>query len=221
MENTPLEAESLEELARKIRAWTPKGLRPTELQALRSLTYTQNFTKILPRVFPCKLTIGDNPPDFILLAESEKIAIEATSLTTPQFEVFKRERLEGGPHTSTLASGRADKDFWQKMREYKLPDDSRVKPATTLVSDALQNNFTIASQVIAAKIEDLRRYHANYSSRILLVSDELSCDAFFLEPLAKALRQWLLTFTAEIIFNQIIIVCRAHGPNGCASACLR
>jgi hypothetical protein len=216
-----IQAESVSDLKNKIRQQPLNEDWGDELGILDSFTHSVDFQAIAPNIFPCNLQrVHDDPPDFLIESVEERIALEVTRITAPQFEVFLRKRPDGGTYTSTMLGGEPNKSFHQKLDNFCLPDDSRTKPCAVNIADANYAYHEMAMEIISKKLKALSRYRSNHSKAILLIQDKLSSGPFLFTPRVNHLRQWITFLKNQVIFDQIIVMDTVRTQNGIPSACL-
>lgn len=207
-----IHAESVAEL----QALLPKLVFPAdptqraELATLMSLSYSPVFGELFDCAGSVSIERGDDPPDFVIGTSQGRTSLEITTFTTPQSEIFHRERSGPGLYTSTLRAKKPDKSFWQRLRGETLPDDSAVAPHAEAVADLDADYLKAACQVLAQKHADLPRYHAAYARRLLLVQDKLSGFTSDFERRLPELQRFIATLPATPRFDHVLIVNGNH-----------
>lgn len=179
-----------------------------EFGAVRSWAYSSIFEKSFSAVTgPFEFGRGPDPPDFCVIGQNGKVAIEATTFTSGQFEVFCKERAGAGSFTSTLRKNKPDKLFRERLRGGSLPDDSQAIPHFEALSDLDGDYADMTAQVLEAKVRDLVGYRSEYLKCILLVHDKLSnFSATDWERRVPVLQRLLGRLAQKGKFEEVILV---------------
>ena len=206
-----VEAKSASEAAIRLRdvAWPENATQRAEFSTLLAWSYSVVFAELLNGDGAISIRCGEDPPDFAITTASGKTSVEVTRFTTPQTEVYRRERHGPGAYTSTLRRGKPDRGFWTAIREGALPDDSHVTPHFEGLASLDADYYKVAADVLAQKHADLIRYRDAYQRHWLLVQDNLSEFASDFERRLTELRQMLAALPSPG-FDAVILVDGNH-----------
>ncbi len=206
-----VEADSASEVAIRLRevAWPDGTTQRAEFSTLLSWSYSTVFADLFNGEGPVFIRWGEDPPDFAITTASGKTSVEVTRFTTPQSEVYRRERGGPGAYTSTLRRGKPDREFRTALREGVLPDDSHVTPHFESLANLHADYYKAAGDVLAQKQTDLVRYRDAYQRRWLLVQDKLSEFAADFENRLPELRRMVAALPAPY-FDAVIVVDGNH-----------
>lgn len=184
-----------------------------EMCILKSFAFTPEFAKLMLKDLPVALDRGPNPPDFVVTYPSDRTSIEITIFTTPQIEIYRRERQGEGAYTSTLRKGKPNASFWQGIRKGTLPDDSLCMPHFEAEIDIERDYMTVATTILKQKTEGLAAYYTDYSTRLLLIHDRLSeFPSKFSERMPR-LRSWIEQNPQAYSFDGIFVVDGSHNSS--------
>jgi hypothetical protein len=206
-----VEANSASDAAIRLRhvAWPESATQRAEFSTLLSWSYSSVFAELLNGEGPISIRWGEDPPDFAITTASGRTSVEITRFTTPQSEVYRRERSGSGAYTSTLRRGKPDRLFRTALREGTLPDDSHVRPHFESLTGLDADYLKAAGDVLAQKQSDLIRYRDAYQRHWLVVQDKLSEFAADLERRLPELRRMVAALSGPR-FDAVILVDGNH-----------
>jgi hypothetical protein len=134
---------------------------------------TKDLQRFLPADAVASVKRGDNPPDFVISANT-KIAIEVTTFITGRKAIYEKAARLTGAYTSTLRNDKPDAAFHAALRNHTLPDDSAIFPHFEVTADLDRDYYKTMEAVLSEKIAAVKHYSSLYNHTVILVEDCLS-----------------------------------------------